>query len=120
MAAQHDAIEGHLVQNVIHNQFQPSFYPLRGYLSADPQRGWNGPYVDRLPKTDPWGNKFMINVQELSTKHIRENHAIAGRPLPRRVVMVLSAGPNGQIETSSEQLFENFRVLGDDIVFRIK
>ena len=120
MAAQHDSIEGHLVQNIIQNQFLPSFYPLRGYLPADPQRGWFGPYIDRLPRTDPWGDKFLINVQEFSTKHIRENHAIAGQPLPRRAVMVISAGPNRQIETSSEQVFETFRVFGDDIVFRIK
>ena len=62
----------------------------------------------------------MINVQEFSAKHIRETHAIAGQPLPRRAVIVLSAGPNRQIETSSEQLFETFEIRGDDIAFRIR
>jgi hypothetical protein len=116
----HDSIEGQLVDNLIRNGTTVSSYPVRGFLTADPNRGWNGPYADRLPKTDPWGSKYMINVQEFSTKHIREIHAIAGRPLPRRAVVVLSAGPNRQIETSSEQLFERFQVLGDDIVFRIR
>jgi hypothetical protein len=120
MALTHDSIEGHLVSNIISNGTTQSSYPVRGFLVADPNRGWNGPYVDRLPKTDPWGNKYLINMQEFSTKHIRQFHKIVGQPLPRRVVLVLSAGPNRLIETSSEQLFETFQVRGDDIAFRIR
>lgn len=120
MALTHDSLEGHLVNNVITNVTKTSLYPVRGFIVADVNRGWNGPYVDRLPKTDPWGNKYMINMQEFSTKHIRELHALVGQPLPRRVVLILSAGPNRQIETSAEQLFENFQIRGDDIAFRIR
>lgn len=120
MALTHDTIEGHLVNNFISSGTTTSSYPIRGFLTADPGRGWNGPYVDRLPKTDPWGNKYMINMQEFSTRHIRDVHLIAGQPLPRRVVLVLSAGPNRQIETSSEQLFETFQIRGDDIAFRLR
>jgi hypothetical protein len=120
MALTHDSLEGHLVSNVISNGTALSSYPVRGFIVADPGRGWNGPYIDRLPKTDPWGNKYLINMQEFSTKHIRDFHAIAGQPLPRRVVLILSAGPNRQIETSSEQLFETFQIRGDDIAFRLR
>jgi hypothetical protein len=120
MALTHDTIEGHLVNNLVFNGTTQSSYPVRGYIVADPGRGWNGPYVDRLPKSDPWGNKYLINMQEFSTKHIRQFHAIVGQPLPRRVVLVLSAGPNRQIETSAEQLFETFQIRGDDIAFRIR
>jgi hypothetical protein len=120
MALTHDSLEGHLVSNFISSGTTTSSYPVRGFLTADPGRGWNGPYVDRLPKTDPWGNKYLINMQEFSTKHIREFHQIVGQPLPRRVVLILSAGPNRQIETSSEQLFENFQIRGDDIAFRLR
>jgi hypothetical protein len=120
MALNHDSIEGQLVTNIITNGISQSSYPVRGFLPADPGRGWNGPYVDRLPKTDPWGNKYLINMQEFSTKHIVQYHRIVGQPLPRRVVLVLSAGPNRMIETSSEQLFETFLVRGDDIAFRIR
>ena len=116
----HDTIEGHLARNQIQNGNAQSAYPLRGFLRADLNRGWSGPYMDRLPKSDPWGSKFMINVQEFSTKHIREVHAVAGQPLPRRVVIVLSAGPNRQVETPSEQPFENFQIFGDDIAYRIR
>jgi hypothetical protein len=132
-----DRMEGHLVLNVIQNVLpgsalillpgtnalangSQSAYPVRGFLTSDPNRGWAGPYIDRLPKTDPWGDKYMINMQEFSPKHIRQFHAIAGQPLPRRVVLVLSAGPNRQIETSSEQPFETFQISGDDIAFRIQ
>jgi hypothetical protein len=119
-AINHDTIEGHLVRNIITNNSALSAYPVRGLLAADVNRGWHGPYVDRLPRSDPWGDKYMINVQEFSTRHVREFHAIAGQPFPRRVVVVLSAGPNRQIETPSEQLFEAFEVRGDDIAFRIR
>jgi hypothetical protein len=137
--ANQDTIEGQLVLNVISNVLpggsvvpstllgstllsngSQSTYPVRGFLASDPSRGWNGPYIDRLPKTDPWGNKYMINVQEFSPKHIRDAHAVAGQPLPRRVVIVLSAGPNRQVETSSEQAFQTFQIFGDDIAFRIQ
>jgi hypothetical protein len=120
MALTHDSLEGHFVDNIVTNSSAQSAYPLRGFVIADASRGWNGPYVDRLPKTDPWGNKYMINVQEFGTKHVREAHGIRGQPLPRRVVVVLSAGPNRQIETSSEQLFDVFQIRGDDIGFRIR
>lgn len=120
LALTHDTIEGHLVTNIISNGNTQSAYPIRGFLQADLSRGWNGPYVDRLPKSDPWGNKYLINMQEFSTKHIRQYHALVNQPLPRRVVLVLSAGPNRQIETPSEQLFETFQVRGDDIAFRIR
>jgi hypothetical protein len=62
----------------------------------------------------------MVNVQEFSTRHIREAHSIPGQPLPRRVVIVLSAGPNGQIETPSEQPFQTFQIFGDDIAYRVQ
>jgi hypothetical protein len=120
MSLGHDSIEGHMVNNIILDTTTRSTYPARGFIIADPGRGWNGPYVDRLPKSDPWGNKYLINVQEFSTKHIREFHSVVNQPLPRRVVLVLSAGPNRQIETSSEQLFETFLIKGDDIAFRLR
>jgi hypothetical protein len=116
----HDSLEGHLVLNVITNGNTRTSYPIRGSSLADPQRGWAGPYVSSLPRTDPWGNKYMINVQELHAPHIRSEHARPDGTLPRRVVIVLSAGPNGLIETSAEQDFDVFMVRGDDVVSRVK
>jgi Tfp pilus assembly protein PilE len=120
VSPEHDTIEGHLVLNVITNGNTLSAYPTRGLLLADPNRGWAGPYFARLPRTDPWGNKYMINVRELHTRHLREVHTAVNSSIPKRVVMVISAGPNRQLETPSEQPFELFRVLGDDIISRLK
>jgi hypothetical protein len=117
---EHDTIEGHLILNVITNGTTLSAYPPRGLMPADLNRGWSGPYFARLPRTDPWGNKYLINVRELHTRHLREAHAPLNAAIPRRVVMVISAGPNRQLDTPGEQPFESFRVLGDDIVSRLK
>jgi type II secretory pathway pseudopilin PulG len=120
LSLNHDSLEGHLVLNLITNGNTRSSYAIRGSSTTDPQRGWAGPYVSGMPRTDPWGNKYMINVQELHAPHIRQVHARRDGSLPRRVVIALSAGPNGIIETSAEQEFDVFQVRGDDIASRIR
>jgi len=71
---------------------------------------WKGPYMTDF-KADPWGNKYYVSTQGL---HPGALHA----------AFVLSAGPNGTIETSlSQDLAAGaiaFVVGGDDIVYRIK
>ena len=122
----HGSIEGHLIRNVLDNPVGHSGnsreYPLRGSYVGDPQRGWAGPYVAVLPKTDPWGDKYLINVQELHSKHLLTSHSALGGPgaLPKIAVIVLSAGPNRTIETRADQQFDDFNAIGDDIVFRVK
>jgi hypothetical protein len=117
----HDAIEGHLIRNELGGQGTQR-YPVRGSYEGDPQRGWSGPYVAVLPKTDPWGNKYLINVQELHSGHLLDVHSESAGVgnLPKIAVTVLSAGPNRMIETSSMQPFDTFEAGGDDIIFRIK
>jgi type II secretory pathway pseudopilin PulG len=44
-------------------------YPERGTIAGNPQRSWSGPYVATLSSTDPWGNKYLINVRKLHVKH---------------------------------------------------
>ncbi len=62
---------------------------------------WRGPYQKEFA-TDPWGKKFLCNVGSLS----------AGSTTP---VYVLSAGPDGIVETDVGAL-----LAGDDIGFRIQ
>ena len=120
-----DSIEGQLVTNDIArvtadgglNFTGSEFYPVRGSISGDPQRGWSGPYIATLSSTDPWGNKYMINVRKLHVKHFQDL-GLSG--LPDVAVMVISAGPNRALETSDAQDGDAFTVQGDDIVFRIK
>jgi Tfp pilus assembly protein FimT len=49
--------------------------------------GWRGAYLRAVPTTDPWGHRYAVNVLYLGT---------------RQDVLVLSAGPNGLIETPYE------------------
>jgi hypothetical protein len=118
----HGTIEGQLIRNVLNNPTAatPERYPLRGEYAGDPQRGWAGPYVAVLPKTDPWGNKYMIKVRALNAEYLLSLEGSGPGSLAKIAVIVLSAGPNRTIETSPNQQFDNFAALGDDIVFRVK
>jgi hypothetical protein len=63
-------------------------------------RGWHGPYVGTGIASDPWGNRYAININALSSG--------------ASCTVVVSAGPNGQIETA----FNGLVILpgGDDVV----
>lgn len=71
---------------------------------------WRGPYVGELG-ADPWGNAYLIN-----TKTLRFGANEAG--------FVLSAGPNGTIETTFQSTIGSgsaaITIGGDDIVARIR
>lgn len=120
-----DTLEGQFVTNKLDRTTTDDglmfdgteFYPVRGSISGNPQRGWSGPYIATLSSTDPWGNKYLINVRKLHLKHFQDL-GISG--LPDIGVFVISAGPNRALETSDAQDADDFMVGGDDIVFRIK
>ena len=67
-------------------------YPTVGDLR------WKGPYVGSALPADPWGRPYVANV------------AATGP------IWVLSAGPNGKIQTAVTATV----VLGDDIGFRVR
>lgn len=78
------------------------------YRTAGRHR-WRGPYLEQLG-ADPWGNRYLVNIK----------HAPPGDDEPR-VVWVLSAGPNGKIDTSPTVAGDGTPVPGgDDIAYRIK
>ncbi len=62
--------------------------------------GWNGPYVSDL-RSDPWGNAYLVNVE--GWVNVRE-HA-----------MVLSAGPDGIVQTPCHAT----QAEGDDLLLII-
>ena len=129
-----DSIEGHLVTNNLDRRSDDFLvdtdflgdesYPLRGSVPGDPQRGWSGPYIATMSSTDPWGNKYMINVRMLHVGFFESGLGasliLGTEVLPEIAVVVISAGPNRALETSASQQGAAFTVLGDDIVFRIK
>lgn len=63
-------------------------------------RAWKGPYMDGL-SPDPWGARYAANV------------GLLARPTGQAVI-VLSAGPNGLIETPFAQV--GLRRGGDDVI----
>lgn len=67
---------------------------------------WRGPYAITLP-ADPWGNPYVINAADFT--------AATTPPTP---VWVLSAGPNGVIDTPIAT--GTTAPVGDDIGFRVR
>jgi len=70
--------------------------------NAFPKAGFRGPYVSNL-ESDPWGNKYLVNAANLNSGTY---HAF-----------VLSAGPNGAVDTTKDQAATSAISVGsDDIV----
>ena len=75
-------VDGTKVQNLVDHLVTNT----AGYSQKGPgpfAKGWGGPYVDGVP-TDPWGRRYSANV------------GVFGTNTP---VVVVSAGPNGIVET---------------------
>lgn len=78
-----------------------------GYPVINPRKGWHGPYLPKDP-ADPWGNKYVVNVDTLKP----------GTTM--KAVVVLSAGPDGVIQTALNQEPAGFALSGDDIVYHVR
>ncbi len=99
-----DDLANHLVINKPGGTSNTKKYASSGYVS------WKGPYVEQITE-DPWGNRYLINI-----KNGNPNDAAPGK-----VIWVLSAGPNGKIETDPSALTDSGPVPGgDDIAVRIR
>lgn len=91
-AANWNNLDTHFLVAATHN------YPTTGDFK------WSGPYAAQLPN-DPWGHPYMINARELGQT--------------TNPTWVLSAGPNGVIETTVGNGGQT-TPQGDDIGFRIR
>jgi len=75
-------------------------------------RAWQGPYVDRVPATDPWGRSYVVNVANADP-------GVAASS--QRWVIVISGGPDGTLETDpTAALFSNAVPVDDDIIARVR
>jgi general secretion pathway protein G len=92
---------------------------LNNYINADltavgsaafPRAGFRGPYLSSV-EADPWGNEYLINAANLKkTGTGLTNHAY-----------VISAGPNGTLETNRDVATSStLSPGGDDIISVIK
>lgn len=81
-------------------------YPAR---SGVDESGWGGPYLAAPPGSDPWNHRYVVNIGLV---------LVAGAP--KWAVWVLSAGPNGVIETPYKQLLSSAALGGDDVGVRVQ
>lgn len=102
------AMEDHLVFN--RTGAVDPLYPVSASPPEPP--GWNGPYVDRVP-VDPWGRPYVCNVRYLQNANVRGTTQVER---DQHAVWCLSAGANGQFETSFDDATEQESApSGDDI-----
>ena len=81
---------------------------------SGPRTGWNGPYLSREIGADPWGNRYMINTGNLKESPKRSGQCAAC------AVFVISAGPDGTLQTPFDQPVVNANIMGDDIGVRVQ
>jgi len=111
-----DRITNQLINN------RPSFggrgYPLK---TAAGGSGWNGPYMSADLQADPWGNRYMVNVEFLS---VMPDAVEADGVQQKRAVWALSAGPDGTVDTLypdvARQLVSNAAASPLDISKRVQ
>jgi prepilin-type N-terminal cleavage/methylation domain-containing protein len=79
--------------------------------------GWNGPYLSSGISADAWNNRHMVNIGAIDTTQGTQTAGGAAKS----AVWVISAGPNGQIETPPTQAITAAPTpAGDDLGVRIQ
>jgi prepilin-type N-terminal cleavage/methylation domain-containing protein len=98
-----DLLSNHLSANTPKSQ-AVNKYPTTGSSAV-----WSGPYQPSFPE-DPWGNRYAVNIGNMTT--------------PSSPAWVLSAGPDGIIQTSfspaAPAAGTTINTSGDDIAYRIQ
>ncbi len=95
-----DTIENHLITNT------PGGASGKAYATSG-KTAWKGPYLPSIP-ADPWGNRYLVNIGKLD-------------PAVSSAALVISAGPNGRLETSANaDAASAVTPAGDDIVARVR
>ncbi len=95
-----DSLENHLINDT------PGGSSTKAYATTG-KTAWKGPYLPSIP-ADPWGNHYLVNIGKAD-------------PGAGKAMWVISAGPNGQLETGSDATATStISVVGDDIIARVK
>jgi prepilin-type N-terminal cleavage/methylation domain-containing protein len=84
--------------------------------SATSTFGWNGPYLSSVLAGDSWNNRYTVNIGLIDTTQGVQTAA----GVTKSAVWVLSAGPNGQIDTAPNQSMTTAVLAGDDIGVRVQ
>jgi hypothetical protein len=65
-----------------------------------------------IPPTDPWGRSFLVNIANADPQEEGPT---------QKWVIVISAGPDGEIDTSADMEHVDYPIaLDDDIVAHVK
>jgi len=76
-------------------------------------RAWKGPYLDKMADVDPWGRSYLVNIANADPGDEGAE--------TQRWVLVISAGPNGRLETLATAIgTADPAPGGDDLVARVK
>ena len=78
--------------------------------------GWNGPYLSSVLAGDAWNNRYAVNIGLVDTTPGVQTAGGA----TKSAVWVLSAGPNGQVDTAATQPLTTAVLAGDDIGVRVQ
>jgi prepilin-type N-terminal cleavage/methylation domain-containing protein len=78
--------------------------------------GWNGPYLSSTIGADAWNNRYAVNVGLIDPTAGTQTAGGA----TKSAVWVISAGPNGHLETAYSQPVTTALVSGDDIAVRVQ
>jgi prepilin-type N-terminal cleavage/methylation domain-containing protein len=78
--------------------------------------GWNGPYISTAIGSDPWNNRYVVNIGLIDTT--QGTQTTGG--VTKSAVWVLSAGPNGILDTPYTQAITLATLGGDDIGLRLQ
>jgi hypothetical protein len=84
--------------------------------TATSQFGWNGPYLTSSIGADAWNNRYAINVGLFDAS--LGTQTAAG--VTKDSVWVISAGPNGVLETAYAQPLTTAQASGDDIAVKLQ
>lgn len=99
-SATRDTLENHLITNT------PGGSATKAYGTTG-KTAWKGPYLPSIPQ-DPWGNKYIVNIGKID-------------PSVNKAVWVISAGPDGNLETAADaNAASSFTAGGDDLIARVK
>jgi prepilin-type N-terminal cleavage/methylation domain-containing protein len=90
--------------------------PTYTMKTASSQFGWNGPYMTSVIGADAWNNRYAINVGLLDASQGTQTAGGA----TKSAVWVISAGPNGLLETPYTQPLTTAQVSGDDIAVKLQ
>jgi hypothetical protein len=101
-----DALADHLISNA------PG-YTMR---AAGSTFGWNGPYLSNTIGADAWNNRFAVNVGLFDATG--GTQTASGET--KSAVWVISAGPNGTLDTAYAQPMTTAAPGGDDIAVKVQ